>query len=55
MGSIKRRLGFRCVNSPDLEEVIVDYGLRDIVAERFDAGLRTGEQIAKDMVAVTRR
>ncbi|MGO9039786.1 MAG: LysR family transcriptional regulator [Steroidobacteraceae bacterium] len=33
-------------------EVIVDYGLTDIVAERFDAGVRLGEQIAKDMIAV---
>jgi DNA-binding transcriptional LysR family regulator len=33
-------------------EVIVDYGLRDIVAERYDAGVRSGEQIAKDMIAV---
>lgn len=38
---------------PDLNvEVIVDYGLSDIVAERYDAGVRLGEQIAKDMVAV---
>ena len=28
-------------------EVIVDYGLTDIVAERFDAGVRLGERIAK--------
>ena len=33
-------------------EVIVDYGLRDIVADRYDAGIRSGEQIAKDMIAV---
>jgi DNA-binding transcriptional LysR family regulator len=33
-------------------ELIVDYGLTDIVAERYDAGVRTGEQIAKDMIAV---
>lgn len=33
-------------------EVIADYGLTDIVAERFDAGVRLGEQIAKDMIAV---
>jgi DNA-binding transcriptional LysR family regulator len=33
-------------------EVIVDYGLTDIVAERYDAGIRIGEQIAKDMIAV---
>ncbi|MBX3499262.1 MAG: LysR family transcriptional regulator [Alphaproteobacteria bacterium] len=33
-------------------EIIIDYGLTDIVAERFDAGVRSGEQIAKDMIAV---
>ena len=38
---------------PDVSvEIIVDYGLTDIVAERFDAGVRLGEQVAKDMVAV---
>jgi DNA-binding transcriptional LysR family regulator len=38
---------------PDIHvEVIVDYGLTDIVAERFDAGVRIGEQVAKDMIAV---
>ena len=38
---------------PDIKlELIVDYGLRDIVAERYDAGVRSGEQIAKDMIAV---
>jgi DNA-binding transcriptional LysR family regulator len=33
-------------------ELIVDYGLTDIVAERYDAGVRLGEQVAKDMIAV---
>jgi len=33
-------------------EVVIDYGLTDIVAERYDAGIRLGEQVAKDMVAV---
>jgi len=33
-------------------EIVVDYGLTDIVAEGFDAGVRLGEQVAKDMVAV---
>ena len=38
---------------PDIKvEVTVDYGLTDIVAERYDAGVRLGEQVAKDMVAV---
>ena len=40
-------------NYPDIKvEVTVDYGLTDIVAERYDAGVRLGEQIAKDMIAV---
>jgi DNA-binding transcriptional LysR family regulator len=38
---------------PDIKiEVVVDYGLVDIVAERYDAGVRLGEQVAKDMIAV---
>lgn len=38
---------------PDIKvEVNVDYGFTDIVAKRYDAGVRTGEQVAKDMIAV---
>ncbi len=38
---------------PDIKvEIIIDYGLTDIVAQRFDAGVRSGEQLAKDMIAV---
>lgn len=38
---------------PDIEvEVIVDYGMTDIVAAGYDAGVRLGEQIARDMIAV---
>jgi DNA-binding transcriptional LysR family regulator len=33
-------------------EITVDYGLTDIAAERYDAGVRWGEQVAKDMIAV---
>ena len=33
-------------------EIVIDYGLTDIVAERIDAGIRLGEQVAKDMIAV---
>jgi DNA-binding transcriptional LysR family regulator len=41
------------VEYPDIKvEVAVDYGLTDIVAERYDAGVRIGEQVAKDMIAV---
>lgn len=38
---------------PDIQvEIIVDYGLTDIVSEGYDAGVRMGEQVAKDMIAV---
>src|SRR3954447_9805261 len=38
---------------PDIKvEIMIDYGLTDIVAERFDAGVRNGEQVGKDMIAV---
>jgi DNA-binding transcriptional LysR family regulator len=38
---------------PDIKlEIAIDYGLTDIVAERYDAGIRSGEMVAKDMVAV---
>ncbi len=37
---------------PDVRvELSLDSGFRDIVAERFDAGVRLGEAIAKDMIA----
>lgn len=38
---------------PDIKvEIAIDYGLTDIVAQRYDAGVRSGEQVAKDMIAV---
>ena len=38
---------------PDIQiEFDVSYGLRDIVADRFDAGVRLGESIDKDMIAM---
>jgi DNA-binding transcriptional LysR family regulator len=38
---------------PDIKvEISVDYGLIDIVAQRYDAGIRIGEQVAKGMIAV---
>ncbi|MET0610192.1 MAG: LysR family transcriptional regulator [Pseudomonas caspiana] len=38
---------------PDINvEVSVDSGLTNIVAERFDIGVRLGERVAKDMIAV---
>ncbi|WP_437373205.1 LysR family transcriptional regulator [Inquilinus limosus] len=40
-------------NYPDIKvEVAIDNGLTDIVAERYDAGVRMGEQVARDMIAV---
>ena len=38
---------------PDIKvELTVDYGLTDIVAGRYDLGVRLGDQVAKDMIAV---
>jgi DNA-binding transcriptional LysR family regulator len=38
---------------PDINvELSIDSGLTDIVAGRFDAGVRLGEALAKDMIAV---
>lgn len=33
-------------------EFDVSYGFRDIVADRFDAGVRLGESVEKDMIAI---
>ena len=38
---------------PDIHvDLIVDNTLRDIVSERFDAGIRMGERVARDMISV---
>lgn len=38
---------------PDITvEMTIDYGLADVVADRFDAGVRLGGEIAKDMIAI---
>lgn len=38
---------------PDINiEIINDYRIVDIVAERYDAGVRLGEQVDKDMIAL---
>src|SRR5271165_436205 len=38
---------------PDIKvEISIDNGPTDIVAQRYDAGVRFGEQVAKDMIAV---
>lgn len=47
------RLAPMLAQNPDvIVEVIVDYGLTDVVAERFDAGVRLGEQVDKDMISL---
>ena len=38
---------------PDIKvEIVIDYGLTDIVAQRLDAGVRTGETVAAGMISV---
>jgi DNA-binding transcriptional LysR family regulator len=38
---------------PDIKiEITIEYGLTDIVAQRYDAGVRNGEQVSKGMIAV---
>jgi DNA-binding transcriptional LysR family regulator len=38
---------------PDINvEILIDYGLTNIVAAQYDAGIRPGELVAKDMIAV---
>jgi DNA-binding transcriptional LysR family regulator len=46
-------LGRFLPSHPDIKvEIIIDHGLTDIVASGYDAGVRLGEQVAKDMIAV---
>ena len=47
------RLSKLLAEYPDIKiEININYELIDIVAERYDAGVRFGDQVAKDMVAV---
>jgi len=40
-------------NYPELKvEIVTDYALADIVGDRFDAGVRLGEQVSEGMIAV---
>jgi DNA-binding transcriptional LysR family regulator len=40
-------------DNPDVKvEITIDYGLADVVADRFDAGVRLGGEMAKDMIAM---
>jgi DNA-binding transcriptional LysR family regulator len=41
------------LENPDINvEIISDYSLVDLAAERFDAGVRLGEQVDRDMISV---
>lgn len=41
------------LDNPEINiEIISEYALKDIVAERYDAGVRLGEQVDKDMISV---
>ncbi|OPH84378.1 LysR family transcriptional regulator [Nitrobacter vulgaris] len=40
-------------DNPDIRvEMTIDYGLADVVADRFDAGVRLGGEVAKNMIAM---
>src|SRR6267142_2587810 len=50
---IAPRLGrFHRANPDVVLDIVIDDGLSDIVAGRFDAGIRVGERLEKDMIAV---
>lgn len=50
---IAPRLGrFHAANPGVVLDIVIDDGLSDIVAAGFDAGIRVGERLQKDMVAV---
>jgi DNA-binding transcriptional LysR family regulator len=44
--------GFLAQHPQARMEVLIDYQLRDIIAERLDAGIRLGEKLEQDMIAV---
>lgn len=47
------RLSRLLADYPDIKvEINLDYGMTNIVAQRFDAGVRLGDQVEKDMIAV---
>jgi len=47
------RLALVMLQYPEIKiEIVNDYGLADIVADRYDIGVRHGDQVAKDMIAV---
>lgn len=52
MGTVSINLRDRIIGFVISTYFFIDYGLTDIVAQRYDAGVRSGEQVAKDMIAV---
>ncbi|QOY21993.1 LysR family transcriptional regulator [Xanthomonas citri] len=47
------RLANFLIDHPDIKvEVAIDYGLADIAADRYDMGIRLGEEVANGMIAV---
>lgn len=47
------KLSQLAIDYPDVRiEINVNYGLTDIVAQKYDAGVRLGDQVEKDMIAV---
>lgn len=47
------KLGPVLHENPDVNiEIISEYTVKDIVAERFDAGVRLGQEVDKDMISV---
>jgi DNA-binding transcriptional LysR family regulator len=44
--------GFLAAHPDASIEVLIDYAFRDIVADRFDAGIRLGEKLERDMIAL---
>lgn len=50
---LRPRLAEFLENYPDVTiELYVDYGFTNVVRERFDAGIRLGEAISQDMIAI---
>jgi DNA-binding transcriptional LysR family regulator len=43
---------FAAAHSDATVEVLIEYGFRDIIADQFDAGIRLGEKIEQDMIAL---
>ncbi|NIF24768.1 LysR family transcriptional regulator [Pantoea sp. Tr-811] len=47
------RLSPLLIQYPDIQlELVTDYGMTDIAAQQFDAGVRVGDKVDQDMVAV---